>query len=90
MPNLIDVYGNYNTNNAEQSLSGTGVGGVGNANTVVSNQYKPTAGTPSGAGNISITSGGPFTGAGTTYNGQGTGNTLVSPPDNNGGYQGHY
>ena len=89
MPRLIEVFEQYNNNNAQQSLSGTGVGGVGNGNAVVSNVYKPTA-TPYGAGSVGISSGGPYTGAGTTYNGQGSGNTLVSPPDNNSGYQGHY
>jgi len=88
MGRLIEIYEDYNQNPAQQSLSGQGVGGVSGA-PIVSNTYKPTA-IPYGAGNVGIVSGGPYTGAGTTYNGQGTGNTLVSPPNNNSGYQGHY
>jgi hypothetical protein len=89
MPRLIEKFETYNANNAQQSISGTGVSGVGGGGVPVSNLYKPTA-TPYGAGNVQLVSGGPYTGAGTTYNGQGSGNTLVSPPANNSGYQGHY
>jgi hypothetical protein len=88
MGRLIEIYQAYNTDSAQQSLSGQGVGGVGGA-TIVSNTYIPTA-TPYGAGNVGIFSGDAYTGAGTTYNGQGTGAGLVSPPQNNTGYQGHY
>ena len=89
MPRLIEKFEEYNTNPAQQSLTGDGPAGTGGGTNPVSNIYRPTA-VPYGAGNVNIVSGGPYTGAGTTYNGNRSGNTLVSPPNDASGYQGHY
>lgn len=88
MPNLIEIYQTYDQNTAQQSLSGQGLGGVGGA-AVVFNTYTPVA-PQYGAGNIAIVQGTKYDGAGRTYNGQGTGANLVSPPRIPNGYQGHY
>lgn len=88
MPRLIEKFEDYSANNGQQSLTGDGPAGTG-ATGLADNLYKPTA-TPYGAGNVGIISGGPYTGAGTTYNGEGSGTTLVSPPGDASGYQGHY
>jgi hypothetical protein len=89
MSRLIEVFEDYIANPAQDSLTGNAPAGTGGGATPIFNKFKPTA-VPWGAGAVGITSGGPYTGAGTTYNGEGTGATLVSPPNNNSGYQGHY
>ena len=88
MSRLIEKFDEYNANPSQQSLTGDGPAGVGGTDPIY-NDFKPTA-VPYGAGSIGIISGGPFDGAGTTYNGEGSGNTLVSPPNDASGYQGHY